>query len=72
MVEYLSNLSPVSVPLKSPNGYTFEMNGYRLLANEQQGFSLFSKIKSRKYRILIGIELYPFTSKVYSFGAFTG
>ena len=32
------------LPLKSPNGYTFEMNGYRFLANEQPGFSLFSKI----------------------------
>ena len=26
----------------------------------------------RKYCILIGLELYPFTSKVYPFGAFTG
>ena len=31
--------------IKFPNGQTFEMNGYSLLANGQPGFSLFSEIK---------------------------
>ena len=49
--------------IKFPNGQTFEMNGYSLLANGQPGFSLFSEIKENTAFLLAQSCIHAFPQK---------